>query len=589
LQTKKIIDSQEGINMAETQRDIEETNTTNPVGKTENFVSKHFVRLLVWLAVSGGALAIFGPWLLYVAGLTGETDANLRLHILYVTGGTIAVLGLVETHRKNTTDRIKAEADIQNYQASQNYQSKTLDEQARQFTENIAKEREKIEADKAKNEQDHIRQVHAERRSRYTTAIEQLSNDKASIRLGGVYTLVGLVDEWLTDEKTIPNIEERRKEGQVIINNLCAYIRSPFLLAERAVQLDEPYAKDLQNDFDGDKEKFDADKRSFTQEKSALEEERQIRQNIIKEMREHLLDAEEPGTWSAFDYNFSNTYFFYPIDFSDSHFSASLDFTQATFTEKADFFMAAFAGEADFSKAAFIQDADFYGVKFTKRADFCKASFGGEANFFDGAFLQGADFSEVKFTGDANFSRANFTEGTEFFKATFTGDGTFYKAKFNGPILFSRALFMRNAAFPKAKFGKEANFFMTIFTKEADFSGSKFSGHASFFEVKFSSSVNFFKTKFAKNTRFSGAQFNGPTNFSITIFHSKPEFANTPNKNYKAKFSHKAAPADYSFKTAAKSPYKIETREQEHNGVKFIIPEDAMLFDPDNPFAWAEL
>lgn len=162
----------------------------------------------------------------------------------------------------------------------------------------------------------------------------------------------------------------------------------------------------------------------------------------------------------------------------------------------------------------------------------------------------------MKFTGDANFSRANFTEGTDFFKATFTGDGTFYKAKFNGPLLFSRALFMRNATFSKAKFAQEANFFMTVFTKEADFSGSKFSG---------------------------------PTNFSITIFHSKPEFANTPDKNYKAKFSHKAAPADYSFKTAAKSPYKIETREQEHNGVKFIIPEDAMLFDPDNPFAWAEL
>lgn len=477
----------------------------------------------------------------------------------------------METHHKNTTDRAKA-----------------LSEQARQFNETIAKEREKIEADKAKNEQNHIRQVHAERRSRYIAAIEQLSNrENATTRLGGVYALIGLIDEWLADGALLTD-KERRKEGQAIINSLCAYIRSPFPLTERAEQLDEEYTKDLQNDFREDTEKIDADKQAFTRDKAALEEERQIRQNIIKEMREHLLDAEEPGTWSAFDYNFSNAYFFYPVDFSDSHFGASLDFTLATFTEKADFFMAAFAGEADFSKAAFIQDADFYGVKFTKRADFCKASFGGEADFYDGAFLQGADFSDVKFTGDANFSRANFTEGTDFFKATFTGDGTFYKAKFNGPLLLARALFMRNAAFSKAKFGKEANFFMTVFTKEADFSGSKFSGHASFFEVKFSSSANFFKTKFAENTRFSGAQFNGPTNFSITIFHSKPEFANTPNKNYKAKFSHKAAPADYSFKTAAKSPYKIETREQEHNGVKFIIPEDAMLFDPDNPFAWAE-
>ena len=492
--------------MAETSRNNTGVSSSAPVSAFESFVSKHFVRLLVGIAAGGGALAFLVPWLLYIAGITGEADTNLRLHILYITGGIIAVLGLVETRHKNTTDRAKA-----------------LSEQARQFNETIAKEREKIEADKAKNEQNHMRQVHAERRSRYIAAIEQLSNRKnATTRLGGVYALIGLIDEWLADGALLTD-KERRKEGQVIINSLCAYIRSPFPLAERAEQLDGEYTKDLQNDFRGDTEKFDADKRAFTRDKAALEEERQIRQNIIKEMREHLLDAEEPGTWSAFDYNFSNTYFFYPVDFSDSHFGASLDFTQATFTEKADFFMAAFAAETDFSKAAF------------------------------------------------------------------TGDGTFYKAKFNGPLLFSRALFMRNATFSKARFGKEANFFMTVFTKEADFSGSKFSGHTSFFEVKFSSSANFFKTKFAENTRFSEAQFNGPTNFSITIFHSKPEFANTPDKGYKAKFSHKAAPADYSFKTAAKSPYKIETREQEHNGVKFIIPEDAMLFDPDNPFAWAEL
>ena len=74
----------------------------------------------------------------------------------------------------------------------------------------------------------------------------------------------------------------------MIINNLCAYIRSPFLLAERAKQLDAPYAKDLQKNFGGDIEKFNEDKQYFAQEKAALEEERQVRQSIIKEMREHL-------------------------------------------------------------------------------------------------------------------------------------------------------------------------------------------------------------------------------------------------------------------------------------------------------------
>ena len=530
--------------MAETPRDDEETNATNPVGKTENFVSKHFVRLLVWLAVSGGALAIFGPWLLYVTGFTGETDANLRLHILYVTGGTIAVLGLVETHRKNTTDRIKAEADIQNYQASQNYQSKTLDEQARQFTENIAKEREKIEADKAKNEQDHIRQVHAERRNRYTTAIEQLSNDKASIRLGGVYTLVGLMDEWLADEKTIPNIEERRKEGQVIINNLCAYIRSPFLLAERTEQLDKPYAKDLQKDFDGDKEKFDSDKRSFTQEKSALEEERQIRQSIIKEMREHLHNDEGLVPWSYFDYDFSNAYFFYFTDFTRSHFDGSLNFTEARFTE-ADFSEAEFTGFASFSEAKFTEFASFFRAKFT------------DANFSEAEFTGFANFSRAKFT-DANFSEAEFTQNAIFSGAKFT-DANFSGAKFI------------EASFFRAKF-TDANFFRAEFTD------------ANFFRAEFIE-ASFFRAEFTLNANFSAAEFNGNADFHKAAFENKPIFEYTlDNKTYKARFSCKVAPGDYNFEVSHISPYKIETEEQEHNGVKFIIPKGTELFDPDDPF-----
>ena len=423
--------------MTETPREHEETNITNPVGKVENFVSKHFVRLLVWLAVSGGALAIFGPWLLYVTGLTGETDANLRLHILYVTGGTIAVLGLVETHRKNTTDRIKVDADIRSYQASQNHQAKALDEQTRQFNETIAKEREKIEADKAKNEQDHIRQVHAERRSRYTTAIEQLSNDKASIRLGGVYTLVGLVDEWLADDKTIPNIEERHKEGQVIINNLCAYIRSPFLLAERSKRLDEPYAKDLQKNFGGDIEKFNEDKQYFAQEKAALEEERQVRQSIIKEMREHLSkNYSKSSFWSDLDYDFSNAHFFYPVNFNDSYFGASLNFFGATFTERADFSGATFTERADFSGATFTERADFSGAKFTEGA------------YFSGAkFTEGAYFSGAKFTGYASFFEAKFTEGADFSEAKFTEGAYFSRATFTQYVNFSRAIFHSEPSF----------------------------------------------------------------------------------------------------------------------------------------------
>ena len=559
--------------MAETPRDDEETNATNPVGKTENFVSKHFVRLLVCLAVSGGALAIFGPWLLYVTGLTGETDANLRLHILYVTGGTIAVLGLVETHRKNTTDRIKAEADIQNYQASQNYQSKTLENQTRQFTENIAKEREKIKADKVKNEQDHIRQVHAERRSRYTTAIEQLSNDKASIRLGGIYSLVGLADEWLADEIAIPNIEERRKEGQVIINNLCAYIRSPFLLAERAEQLDEDYTKDPQIDFDGDKEKFGADKRSFAQEKAALEEERQIRQSIIKEIRERLQDIGTPNSWSKFDYNFSNAVFFYPTNFNGSLFGASSNFTQATFTRGANFSEAKFTEDADFNEAIFTEDANFFETTFTE-----------DANFFETTFTEYADFSEATFTEYADFSEAKFTRAI-FFGVTFTRYAGFFGTTFT-IANFSRATFTENADFSKTTFTEDADFSGATFTEDADFSEATFTKGTRFFGVIFTW-ANFFGATLTR-TSFGGARFTQGADFNGATFKNNPTFIAITLRGgsysyYKARFSHKADPEDYNFEVSHDSPYKIETEEREHNGVKFVIPKGTELFGPDDP------
>ena len=300
----------------------------------------------VWvgvLAVLGGAWAFLFPLAINADFSKNGDGAALRQMLIYTTGGVLGVITLGENHRKNSLE-------------------------------------------KAKNDQEHLRQVHAERRNRYTTAIEQLSNDKASIRLGGVYTLVGLVDEWLADEKTTPSLKKRRKEGQVIINNLCAYIRSPFPFAERAEQLDKPYAKDLQNDYGGDKEKFDTDKQTFKQHKATLEEERQIQQSIIKEICERLRNINEPGPWSDFDYDFSNAHFFYFTDFTRSRFDGSLNFTGAEFT----------------------QNAIFFGVEFTGYADFSEVEFTGYANFSRAAFTRNANFSRAEFTGYTHFTEVTF-------------------------------------------------------------------------------------------------------------------------------------------------------------------------------------
>ena len=379
----------------------------------------------VWigvLAVLGGAWAFLFP-LAITADFGKDGDgAALRQMLIYTTGGVLGVITLGENHRKNSLE-------------------------------------------KAKNDQDHIRQVHAERRSRYTTAVEQLSSDKASIRLGGVYTLVGLVDEWLADEKTIPSIEERHKEGQVIINNLCAYIRSPLPLAERAEQLDKDYAKDLQNDFDGDIEKFDADKRAFARDKAALEEERQVRQSIIKEICERLQYIGTPGSWSKLDYDFSNAHFFYPIGFTNSYFGASSKFSGATFIENADFSRTAFTERAPFSGATFTQEANFSKAEFAEDADFSGAKF--TRSNFSGAEFTDANFFGVKFTR-SNFSGAEFAQDADFSGAEFAQDADFSGAEFTGYTHFTEAAFQTEPIFGSVP-GNEARFSCKVDPENYDF------------------------------------------------------------------------------------------------------------------------
>ena len=125
------------------------------------------------------------------------------------------------------------------------------------------------------------------------------------------------------------------------------------------------------------------------------------------------------------------------------------------------------------------------------------------------------------------------------------------------------------AKFTQAEFTQNADF-----SEYADFSGAEFTGHADFSEVKF-----------AKYADFSGAEFTGHADFSKATFEEKPIFEDALNsKSYKARFSCKAAPEDYKFKVSSESPYKIETEEQEHNGVKFIIPKDTELFEPRRTF-----
>ena len=261
-----------------------------------------------------------------------------------------AVLGLLETYRKNANDRAKSNADIKAALKNQEHQAEVLKERK------------------------------AERRERYTKAVEQLGNEKAPVRMGGVYTLIGLVDEWL-EEKNL-EYSEQLKEGQVIINNLCAYIRFPFTLASYYDELseDKPSSEGIYKD---NQQKFYTDKAEFKSEAD-------IRLSIIKEIHNRLQnpDKNTPGAWSDFEYDFSGSTFFYPVDLTNSYYKKPVNFSGSTYQ-----------GNADFESSTYQSRADFSYSIYRCWADFNYSTYQSETDFSGSTYQDGATFNGSTYTG----------------------------------------------------------------------------------------------------------------------------------------------------------------------------------------------
>ena len=472
--------------------------------------SKYFMLLLAGLAIVGASAALFIPsytnWFRENDSTktqqpistpqptqSGQDTGNqqkqesknpaseLRGHLLYITGGVIAVLGLIETNRKNS--------------------------------------------------QEHIRQVHATRRERYIEAVDKLSSEQAPVRLGGVYALVGLVDEWLEDDNI--DKETQIKEGQIIINNLCSYIRSPFPLAEKIEEYEaheklgnlkrkEPKNLSslgfLQLDFlnkyfidSNDDKKIE----QITADYAKFHEEQDVRRTIFVEMSKrsstfikkesgYIYDLGKilkviSGTWSDFDFDFSRAPIFYPLD------NLTIE----------------------------------------------------RGNFASAKFYNGADFEEATFTQTANFSGSNFCLGAFFNETTFAQTADFSRATFTINGVFEEAIFTQTANFSGSNFCLSAFFEKAIFTQTADFSWASFTHYADF------SAATFIKNVIFNNTIFKNYE---------------PTFA---YEQYRARFSVHAAQEDYNFSVRSGSK-PIPPGEAELDEVKRQIPVGAVLFDPDS-------
>ncbi|WP_298606006.1 pentapeptide repeat-containing protein [uncultured Rothia sp.] len=551
------------------------------------------------VTIIGGTIAFLLPLAIADNFSSNGEGTALRQMLIYTTGGLLGVITLSETRRKNDLEKSKfteqqdqfrkqLEAQKANLESQLDAQKKTLSSQLEAQKENLNSQLDaqkktlssQLEAQKEnlesqlkaqhdnlelqltsqekKDKRDHSREVHAERRSRYTKAVEQLAHEKSAVRLGGIYTLVGLVDEWLEDE-ALTN-EEQLKEGQTIINNLCSYIRSPFLTAEKieayearndfnqleeyeAASSFEEYSPQLRAQYERFKESGSFKNfQDITADYAKFHEEQDVRRTIFVEMskrsstftkneKEEIVPS--PSTWSNFEFDFSRAPIFYPLN----------DLT----IEKGNFSSSKFHTKADFSRVTFTCNANFSGTIFTN-----------DANFIDATFINNADFNKSIFIGEAKFIGAtHFINAKDFSRVTFSGNADFNNAEFHSKANFTGADFAHEANFNNATFTGDAIFRDVIFTGEAKFGGATFTSNANFVEATFKSSVGFYKATF---TKFK------PT-FIVTCLH--------------ARFSAAMNPRDYNFSVTEESkPIRCGTAKL--LGKSFRIPLSTILFDPDS-------
>ena len=387
-------------------------------------------------------------------------QSNLRLAFLYITGGAIAVVGLIETFRKNNNEKLKNDQD------------------------------------KEKNDREHLRQVRADRRERYTKAVEQLGDEKAPIRMGGVYTLVGLVDEWLEDE-SIDKYEDRLKEGQVIINNLCAYIRSPFTLATRYDELNEDNPTS-----DGG---YKDNQQKFYTDKAELKAEADVRLGIIKEIHDRLQgpDANAPGTWSDFEYDFSGSTFFYPIDLTNSYYAKPINFSGSTYQ-----------GEANFTNSIY-----------KSWANFSRSTYKSWANFTDSTYQALADFSDSTYKSWANFSRSTYKGWANFTGSTYKDVADFSDSTYKGWAIFSRSTYKSWADFTDSTYKDVADFRGSTYKSWADFSRSTYKGRANFTDSTYQALADFTDSTYKGWANFTGSIYQALADFSDSTYQDVADFS----------------------------------------------------------------
>ena len=297
--------------------------------------------------------------------------------------------------------------------------------------------------------------LNTSRQERYLKAVELLGSAHSYTRLGAVHALVTLVDEYLADKSL--SEEEKRTEGQRIVDVLCAYIRAPFELAFRYDELSQdkpsPHGEYRENH------------QKFSIHRAELLAEAKVRQRALQEIHRRLRHFPQgdrrnyvEGSWSGFEYDFSNSVFFYPVDMKDSWYQNSVDFSGCTY----------------------YSSAEFSGSTYERSAYFC------DSTYYDWVF-----FNNSTYFGDAQWSGSTYHDSARFSWSVYYGEVSFHDSVYGGSVFFDQSLYYDEALFYSSTYRGETGFDGSLYRGSVFVSDSVFDGEVSLYGSVFCGALNF--------------------------------------------------------------------------------------------------
>lgn len=297
--------------------------------------------------------------------------------------------------------------------------------------------------------------LNTSRQERYLKAVELLDSAHSYTRLGGVHALVALADEYLADKSL--SEEEKHTEGQRIVDVLCAYIRAPFELVFRYDELSQnkpnPHSAYREN------------RQEFSVHRAELLAEAKVRQQALQEIHRRLRHFPQgnrrsyvEGSWSGFEYNFSNSVFFYPVDMKDSWYQSSVDFSGCTYYDS----------------------AEFSGSTYERNVYFC------DSTYYDWVF-----FNNSTYCGEAQWSGSTYHDSARFSWSVYYGEVSFHDSVYGGSVFFDQSLYYDEALFYSSTYRGEAGFDGSLYRGSVFVSDSVFEGAVSLYGSVFCDALNF--------------------------------------------------------------------------------------------------